>query len=86
MDSIYIYTCLPSQDSDANLASSTVRRDQSDNLGIIVTYSVQVELECGAISGTLVASLPFKLMHPAPGETLPSYSFIFISNPSSISW
>lgn len=56
------------KDSDANLASTTLRRDQSDHLGIVVTYSVQVDLECGALSGNLTTSLPFKLMHPAPGS------------------
>lgn len=58
-----------SQDSDANLASTTLRKDNTDQLGIVVTYSVQVDLECGALVGNLTTNLPFKLMHPVPGES-----------------
>lgn len=62
---------LPLQDTDANLASSTLMRDaengqQQDALGIIVSYSLRVRLYCGAIAGELVTDLPFKLVHPQP--------------------
>ncbi|XP_050693776.1 arrestin homolog [Eriocheir sinensis] len=55
------------KDQDANLASSTVAaagKNVNDALGIIVSYSLRVKLNCGAISGELTADLPFKLMHP----------------------
>merc|ERR1711976_843072 len=57
------------KDSDANLASSTLvaaGKNPNDSTGIIVSYSVRVRLNCGAIGGELTADLPFKLTHPAP--------------------
>ncbi|KAL7639737.1 UNVERIFIED_CONTAM: hypothetical protein RMT77_009147 [Armadillidium vulgare] len=57
------------KDTDVNLASSTllgVGKNPNDALGIVVSYSVRVRLNCGAIGGELIADLPFKLMHPAP--------------------
>ncbi|XP_071546353.1 arrestin homolog [Panulirus ornatus] len=59
------------KDTDANLASSTLLQegsDPNDALGIVVSYSVRVRLNCGTLGGELVADLPFKLMHPAPGS------------------
>ncbi|XP_069996401.1 arrestin homolog [Penaeus vannamei] len=58
------------KDSDANLASSTVAasgRNVNDSCGIIVSYSMRVKANCGAIGGDLTADLCFKLMHPTPG-------------------
>nr|XP_045599371.1 arrestin homolog [Procambarus clarkii] len=55
------------KDADANLASSTIMREgtcPNDALGIVVSYSVRVRLNCGALAGDLVADLPFKLLHP----------------------
>merc|ERR1711970_1390725 len=57
------------KDSDANLASSTLisqGQNPNDALGIVISYSVRVALNCGAIGGELVADLPFKLVHPSP--------------------
>merc|ERR1712050_574925 len=57
------------EDSDANLASSTLLsqgQNPNDALGIVISYSVRVSLNCGAIGGNLVADLPFKMVHPAP--------------------
>jgi len=57
------------KDSDANLASSTLLsqgQNPNDALGIVISYSVRVTLNCGAIGGNLVADLPFKLVHPNP--------------------
>ncbi|XP_042885555.1 arrestin homolog [Penaeus japonicus] len=57
------------KDQDANLASSTIvaeGKNVNDALGIIVSYSLRVKLNCGAIGGDLTADLPFKLMHPDP--------------------
>ncbi|KAF2368461.1 Arrestin-like N-terminal [Trinorchestia longiramus] len=57
------------KDSDANLASSTlvaVGQNPNDALGIVISYSVRVMLNCGALGGELVADLPFKLVHPSP--------------------
>ncbi|XP_071523345.1 arrestin homolog [Panulirus ornatus] len=59
------------QDKDAHLASSTLvsaERNINDALGILVSYSLRVKLNCGAIGGELTADLPFKLMHPRPSE------------------
>ncbi|XP_042221499.1 arrestin homolog [Homarus americanus] len=60
------------KDQDANLASSTMAatgKNVNDALGIIVSYSLRVKLNCGAIGGELAADLPFKLMHPDPTAT-----------------
>ena len=61
---------------DTNLASSTIIADpsQRENLGIIVQYVVKVKLCLGALTGELVAKLPFTLMHPEPvdEEAVPS--------------
>jgi len=57
------------KDSDCNLASSTMMsqgQNPNDALGIVISYSVRVALNCGAIGGELVADLPFKLVHPSP--------------------
>ncbi|KAK3866636.1 hypothetical protein Pcinc_027838 [Petrolisthes cinctipes] len=58
------------KDTDANLASSTLLREnengQQDALGIVVSYSLRVRLYCGAIAGELLTDLPFKLVHPQP--------------------
>merc|ERR1711887_481417 len=60
------------KDSDANLASSTLisqGQNPNDALGIVISYSVRVALNCGAIGGNLVADLPFKMVHPSPSNT-----------------
>jgi len=59
----------PMKDQDANLASSTLvaaGKNANDALGIVVSYSLRVKLNCGAIGGDLTADLPFKLVHPDP--------------------
>ncbi|XP_071546351.1 arrestin homolog [Panulirus ornatus] len=59
------------KDTDSNLASSTVigeGKNPNDALGIVVSYAVRVRLNCGALGGELLADLPFKLMHPIPGD------------------
>jgi len=56
------------KDSDSNLASSTLvaqGADPNDALGIVVSYSMRITLNCGAIAGELVGDLPFKIAHPA---------------------
>lgn len=63
------------KDSDANLASSTLvapGENPNDSTGIIVSYSIRVRLNCGAIGGELTADLPFKLTHPSPAGTMPA--------------
>ncbi|XP_064108291.1 arrestin homolog [Macrobrachium nipponense] len=60
------------KDTDANLASSTLvaaGKNPNDALGIVVSYSLRVKLNCGAIGGELTADLPFKLMHPDPSAS-----------------
>lgn len=58
------------RDDDANLASSTLVPDGKcpiDAIGIVISYSVRVKLNCGTLGGELVTDVPFKLLHPAPG-------------------
>jgi arrestin-2 len=54
-----------------NLASSTVMaegRFTADALGIIVSYSLRVKLNCGTLGGELVTDVPFQLLYPAHGK------------------
>lgn len=58
------------RDDDANLASSTLVPDGKcpiDAIGIVISYSLRVKLNCGTLGGELVTDVPFKLLHPAPG-------------------
>lgn len=58
------------KDEDVNLASSTLINEgktTSDAMGIVISYSVRVKVNCGTLGGELVTDVPFKLMHPAPG-------------------
>lgn len=59
------------KDEDVNLASSTLvceGKAPSEAMGIIISYSVRVKVNCGAcLGGELVTDVPFKLLHPAPG-------------------
>lgn len=59
------------KDEDVNLASSTLIGEgkcPSDALGIVISYSIRVKLNCGTLGGELVTDVPFKLMQPAPGS------------------
>ncbi|KAG8238044.1 hypothetical protein J437_LFUL013210 [Ladona fulva] len=59
------------RDDDVNLASSTLvieGKTPSEALGIVISYSVRVILNCGTLGGELVTDVPFKLLHPAPGS------------------
>lgn len=61
------------KDEDVNLASSTLICDgktSSDAMGIVISYSVRVKVNCGTLGGELVTDVPFKLMNPAPGKPL----------------
>lgn len=58
------------KDEDANLASSTLIGDgksPSDAMGIVISYSIRVKVNCGTLGGELVTDVPFKLLNPAPG-------------------
>lgn len=58
------------KDEDVNLASSTMLSEgktSTDAMGIVISYSIRVKLNCGTLGGELVTDVPFKLMHPAPG-------------------
>jgi len=60
------------RDDDANLASSTLVPEGKcpiDALGIVISYSLRVKLNCGTLGGELVTDVPFKLLHsiPTPG-------------------
>lgn len=39
-----------------------------DAIGIVISYSLRVKLNCGTLGGELVTDVPFKLLHPAPGS------------------
>nr|CAI5863590.1 unnamed protein product [Callosobruchus analis] len=59
------------KDDDANLASSTLVPEGKcaiDAIGIVISYSLRVKLNCGTLGGELVTDVPFKLLHPAPGS------------------
>lgn len=67
------------KDEDVNLASSTLINEgktSSDAMGIVISYSIRVKVNCGTLGGELVTDVPFKLMHPAPGTDLQKY-YIF---------
>ncbi|XP_043472133.1 arrestin homolog [Leptopilina heterotoma] len=58
------------KDDDVNLASSTLVAEgkcPGDAMGIVISYSIRVKLNCGTLGGELITDVPFKLMHPAPG-------------------
>lgn len=58
------------RDDDANLASSTLVPEGKcpiDAIGIVISYSIRVKLNCGTLGGELVTDVPFKLLHPGPG-------------------
>ncbi|EFA07498.1 arrestin 2 [Tribolium castaneum] len=58
------------RDDDVNLASSTLVPDGKcpiDAIGIVISYSMRVKLDCGTLGGELVTDVPFKLLHPGPG-------------------
>jgi len=57
------------KDADVNLASSTMAandKGSADSMGVVISYSMRIKLNCGAIGGELVADLPFKILHPNP--------------------
>ncbi|XP_033229224.1 arrestin homolog [Belonocnema kinseyi] len=59
------------KEDDVNLASSTMvaeGKSPGEAMGIVISYSVRVKLNCGTLGGELVTDVPFKLMHPAPGS------------------
>lgn len=61
------------KDDDVNLASSTLvpeGKAPNENMGIVISYSVRVKLNCGTLGGELITDVPFKLMHPAVGNTI----------------
>ena len=51
-----------------NLASSTLTAQTSDSTGFVISYVARVKLNLGSMGGDLVADVPFKMMHPAPGK------------------
>lgn len=56
------------QDDEVNLASSTIIAECNEATGFVVSYVARVKLDLGSMGGELVADVPFKLMHPAPGR------------------
>lgn len=58
------------KDDDVNLASSTLVPDgkcPAEAIGIVISYSLRVKLNCGTLGGELVTDVPLKLLHPSPG-------------------
>jgi len=56
------------KDDEVNLASSTLTAQTSDSTGFVISYVARVKLNLGSMGGDLVADVPFKMMHPAPGS------------------
>lgn len=59
------------KDDDVNLASSTLvpeGRCPVEAIGIVISYSVRVKLNCGTLGGELTTDVPLKLLHPTPGS------------------
>lgn len=51
----------------------------AEAMGIVISYSVRVKLNCGTLGGELITDVPFKLMHPAPGKkNISVISIVFI--------
>ena len=42
--------------------------DPNDLLGVIISYSIRATLVLSGMGGELVVDLPFKLVHPKPGN------------------
>lgn len=58
------------KDEDVNLASSTIvaeGKSPNEAMGVVISYSLRVKLNCGSLGGELQTDVPFKLMTPAPG-------------------
>lgn len=61
------------RDEDVNLASSTLGAEgktSSEAMGIVISYSLRVKLNCGTLGGELQTDVPFKLLNPAPGKRI----------------
>ncbi|XP_057365380.1 arrestin homolog [Daphnia carinata] len=58
------------KDDEVNLASSTIIAECNEATGFVVSYVARVKLDLGSMGGELVADVPFKLMHPAPGSAM----------------
>lgn len=59
------------KDDDVNLASSTLvaeGKSPADAVGIVISYSLRIKVNCGTLGGELTTDVPFKLMQPAPGK------------------
>lgn len=66
------------KDEDVNLASSTLvseGKTTADAMGIVLSYSIRVKVNCGTLGGELATDVPFKLMHPAPGNYIKNLFF-----------
>lgn len=59
------------KDEDCNLASSTLVQEgksTGDAIGIVISYSIRVKLNCGTLGGEIQTDVPFKLLQPSPGK------------------
>ena len=55
---------------ETNLASSSIAESGNSNdlLGVIISYSINVKLILTGMGGELEVDVPFKLVHPKPGQ------------------
>ena len=51
------------------MASSTATAENVGATGFVICYVARVKCNMGTMGGELVADVPFKLMHPAPGTS-----------------
>ena len=45
-------------------------KTSAESMGIVISYSLRVKLNCGTLGGELQTDVPFKLMNPAPGNEI----------------
>jgi hypothetical protein len=57
------------KDDKPHLASSTMAAEGHfiESIGIVISYTVTVELDCGTFGGILSTEVPFKLINRPPG-------------------
>lgn len=61
------------KDEDVNLASSTLVQEgksTGDAIGVVISYSIRIKLNCGTLGGEIQTDVPFKLLQPAPGKQI----------------
>lgn len=54
-------------------------KTSAESMGIVISYSLRVKLNCGTLGGELQTDVPFKLMNPAPGNLFYKKLLIFMN-------